>query len=184
MPALKRSRQESFPSSRPSMIWTMILSIALRAMADGSRKISTLPIVLLFAVTWLYGGCMSSGSNQSLDRLIGVEWLALDIDGTPVKNKTESTIKFEDATGVTGSGGCNRFFGTAMLSGETLEMGPLGTTRMACPETIMNQENRFLKALESVRRYRVDDATGLLFLSNEQGKPILRFRQNKSGISH
>ncbi len=153
-------------------------------MADGSRKISTLPIVLLFAVTWLYGGCMSSGSNQSLDRLIGVEWLALDIDGTPVKNKTESTIKFEDATGVTGSGGCNRFFGTAELSGETLEVGPLGTTRMACPETIMNQEHRFLKALESVRRYRVDDATDLLYLSNEQGKPILRFRQNKSGISH
>jgi heat shock protein HslJ len=162
----------------------MILSIALRATADGSQKISTLPIVLLFAVTWLYGGCMSSGSNQSLDRLIGIEWLALDIDGTPVKNKTESTISFEDATRVTGSGGCNRFFGTAKLSGEALEVGPLGTTRMACPETIMNQENRFLKALESVRRYRVDDATGLLYLSNEQGKPILRFRQNKSGISH
>ena len=166
------------------MIWTMILSIALRAVADGSRKISTLPIVLLFAVTWLYGGCMSSGSNQSLDRLIGIEWLALDIDGTPVKNKTESTISFEDATRVTGNGGCNRFFGTAKLSGETLEVGPLGTTRMACPETIMNQEKRFLKALESVRRYRVDDATDMLYLSNEQGKPILRFRQNKSGISH
>lgn len=162
----------------------MILSIALRATADRSRKISTLPIVLLFAVTWLYGGCMSSGSNQSLDRLIGIEWLALDIDGTPVKNKTESTISFEDATRVIGNGGCNRFFGTAKLSGETLEVGPLGTTRMACPETIMNQEHRFLKALESVRRYRVDDATDLLYLSNEQGKPILRFRQNKSGISH
>ena len=153
-------------------------------MADGSRKISTLSIAILFAVTWLYGGCMSSESNQSLDRLIGIEWLALDIDGTPVKNKTESTINFEDATRVTGSGGCNRFFGTAELSGQALEVGPLGTTRMACPDTIMNQEHRFLKALESVRRYRVDDATDLLYLSNEQGKPILRFRQNKSGISH
>ncbi len=153
-------------------------------MADGSRKISTLPIALLFAVTWLYGGCMSPGSNQSLDRLIGIEWLALDIDGTPVKNKTESTINFEDATRVTGSGGCNRFFGAVKLSGETLLVEPLGTTRMACPDTIMNQEHRFLKALESVRRYRVDDATDLLYLFNEQGKPILRFRQNKSGISH
>jgi heat shock protein HslJ len=170
------------------MAWVMNLSIASSVMDDRNRKIFTLhrtgSIALLSAVIWLNGGCVSSGSNQNPDRLIGTEWLALEIDGAPVQNNTESTLKFEEMSRVTGNGGCNRFFGTAMLSGETLEVGPLGTTRMACPETVMNQEYRFLKALELARRYRVDDAMDLLYLSNEQGQPILRFSQNKPGVSH
>jgi len=139
-------------------------------------------VPFLCAVIMLHGGCATSNPGSSADRLIGIEWLALDIDGTPVSTLANSTIKFEDAVSVAGNGGCNRFFGTAKLAGDALELGPLGTTRMACPETIMDQEDRFLKALEATRSYRLDDATGLLYFSDEQGKLVLRLSQNKPGI--
>ena len=139
-------------------------------------------VAFLCAVIMLHGGCATSDPGLRFDRLIGIEWLALDIDGTPVSTQANSTISFEDAVSVTGNGGCNRFFGTVKLTGDVLEVGPLGTTRMACPETIMDQENRFLKALEATRSYRLDDATGLLYFSDEQGKLVLRLSQNKPGI--
>jgi heat shock protein HslJ len=170
------------------MAWVMNLSIASSVMADRSRKFFTLhragAIALLGTVIWLNGGCVSSELNQSPDRLIGADWLALEIDGTPVDKNTESTVNFEGTTRITGNGGCNRFFATAKLSDETLEVGPLGTTRMACSDAIMKQEYRFLKALGLARRYRVDDTMGLLYLSNEQGQLILRFSQNKPGVAH
>jgi len=44
---------------------------------------------------------------------------------------------------------------------------------MACPEAVMDQESRFLAALELVRRWRVE-ATGLLHLLDENGVTIIR----------
>ncbi len=139
-------------------------------------------VAFLCAVIMLHGGCATSNSGSRSEHLIGIEWLALDIDGTPVSTQANSTISFEDAVSVTGNGSCNRFFGTVKLTDNALELGPLGTTRMACPEKIMDQEYRFLKALEATRNYRLDDATGLLYFSDEQGKLVLRLSQNKPGI--
>ena len=110
--------------------------------------------------------------------------MLLDIDEIPVTGQADSTISFEDATHVTGHGGCNRFFGAAKMGDDTLELGPLGTTRMACAENIMEQEHRFLSALEAARLYRLEDESSLLLVSDEQGQPLLRFGQNKSGVSN
>ena len=149
---------------------------------NNSARYRAGQVAFLCAVIMLHGGCATSNPDSRSERLIGIEWLAPDIDGTPVSTQAQSTISFEDAPSVAGNGGCNRFFGTVKLTGDVLELGPLGTTRMACPETIMDQEYRFLKALEATRNYRLDDATGLLYFSDEQGKLVLRLSQNKPGI--
>jgi heat shock protein HslJ len=36
---------------------------------------------------------------------------------------------------------------------------PAGTTRMACPEPVMEQEQRYLEALGAVTAYRSESAT-------------------------
>jgi hypothetical protein len=41
---------------------------------------------------------------------------------------------------VAGKGSCNRFIGTVEITGTSLALRPLGTTRMACAESVMTQE--------------------------------------------
>ena len=120
-------------------------------------------------------GCTISGIADETTSLVGTSWLAEDIDGRGVIDMLQSTLTFESDVRVIGMGGCNAFFGTAKLDGENLELGPLGSTRMACAESIMDQESHFFAALETARRYRLDPETDLLYFTNAQDDTILRF---------
>ena len=73
--------------------------------------------------------------------------------------RTEITALFEDGE-LTGSAGCNTYKGTYTITagaGENeIEIGPLATTRMACQEKIMDQEARYLSALEAAETYIIE----------------------------
>jgi heat shock protein HslJ len=76
--------------------------------------------------------------------------------------KTEITALFEKGK-VTGSAGCNTYNGeyttTSGPSGNEITIGLLATTRMACEEDIMDQETRYLSALEAAQTYTIKDTT-------------------------
>ena len=61
---------------------------------------------------------------------------------------------------VSGSGGCNTYQGTyrsTRAAGKnTIEFGPLATTRMMCDEMLMDQEGLYLAALESATGYTIE----------------------------
>ena len=81
---------------------------------------------------------------------------------------------FADGT-VAGSSGCNRYTATYKLDGETLEIGTVATTKMACPPPADGVERAYLAALERVAGWRVDD--GELVLADAQGDELLRFAE-------
>jgi heat shock protein HslJ len=72
---------------------------------------------------------------------------------------------------VNGFGGCNRFFGSYRAEGDSLRFSQMGATRMACPEG-MEQEQAFLKALESTDNYKIAGETLELY---SDGKLLARF---------
>ncbi len=90
----------------------------------------------------------------SLADLEGVTWkLSRWSRGEPVVDNVEVTAAFETGN-VSGRSGCNRYFGAiAGAAPDELEIGPLGVTKMLCPEPLMAVESRFLGALESATRY-------------------------------
>ncbi len=95
--------------------------------------------------------------------ILGTAWRAVDIDGEPVADGVEITLAIDAAAAVNGRGGCNRYFGTAEIGGETIDFGALGSTRMACPDPAMSEERRYFQALEAVTAWRlVDDRLELL----------------------
>ena len=51
--------------------------------------------------------------------------------------------------------------GSYQLSGTSLKLGPLATTRMACPA--MEVEERYLKALRATTRYEIAGSSLTLF---------------------
>ncbi len=120
-------------------------------------------------------GCLPDAALQpegSSQTLIGGTWLAEDIRGGGVIDNAQSTISFAPEGSATGSGACNRFRGPAKVEGTTVTIGPLAATRMACAPALMDQEQKFLAALEAARSFRLEGT--LLKLLDEGGSEIMR----------
>lgn len=89
--------------------------------------------------------------------LSGSEWLLEDLGGNGVMDNVQATLTFPEAGNAVGNGSCNRFFGPAQVSGGAIKLGPLASTRKTCPEAVMNQETKYLNALQAAERFEWKD---------------------------
>lgn len=71
-----------------------------------------------------------------------------------------------------GSSGCNKLMGSYTLAGRALTLGPLASTRMACPE-LGAQETTLIDAYQRTTAYRIEGET-LTLLSGST--PLARFQ--------
>ncbi|MFQ5812502.1 MAG: META domain-containing protein [Anaerolineae bacterium] len=87
---------------------------------------------------------------------------------------TEITIEFKDGQ-ISGSAGCNTYFGSYEVEGDSLTIGPIGVTEMFCaaPENVMEQESAYLAALQSAVSYQATDDQ--LQMANADGEIVLTF---------
>jgi heat shock protein HslJ len=142
---------------------------------------------LALALAIACGACASAGADTiegataGPPPLRGTWWKLAQLGEAPVEPvgpQAEPHLVFaRDALQVSGSGGCNRVAGAFELDGEKLRFGDLASTMMAC-ERGMEQEQRFLQALQRVARYRIGgtrlellDAQGALIAGLEAGEP-------------
>lgn len=107
--------------------------------------------------------------------LAGSEWRPVELGGAPIAADVRVWVRFEGEGKLTGHGGCNRFFGGFKLDGEQIEIGPMGATRMACPEAVMDLESKFLAALQQSRSFVRDKIR--LTLSDVDGNLVARLAQ-------
>lgn len=110
--------------------------------------------------------------SPAMDSLIGGTWLAEDIRGGGVIDNVQSTVSFTEDGRLAGSGGCNRLKGSFRVTGDAMQISPLATTRMMCPAAVMDQERKFLAALEAVGSSRIDGP--YLRLLSEDGIELVR----------
>jgi heat shock protein HslJ len=90
----------------------------------------------------------------------------------PVIDNSPATIEFAGNGRVGGNASCNRFVGEYALSGSSLSFGKLGATKMMCPPALMEQEARFLAALERVSKVQIQN--GLLVLLDVEGVTVFK----------
>jgi len=69
---------------------------------------------------------------------------------------TDPTAVFGTDGQVSGAATCNTYFGPYTATGDTIKIGPLGSTLMACPDTAQqDQETQYLAALQNAATYQV-----------------------------
>ena len=117
--------------------------------------------------------------GQKSPELEGTLWKLdsyVNLQGNMVKvlPDTEITAQFKDGT-VNGSSGCNSYFGSYTINGTVISFGPIGVTEMYCaePEGIMEQENGYLAALQSVKGFTING--NKLEMINVEGTLVLVF---------
>lgn len=99
------------------------------------------------------------------------EWRAVSLDERPIAEGSLITLRFS-ADGVDGNASCNRYRANVETREDTLTIGPIAATRMACPPRLMEQETQFLALLGAVRRYLIGPS-GDLILSTADGRRIV-----------
>jgi heat shock protein HslJ len=117
-----------------------------------------------------FAGC----GGEPVALLQGREWVVEDIDGERVIGGARPTIVFDAGGRVSGRGSCNRFTGAFTLTGEGLTIGSTAGTMMPCPPALMQQEDRFLAALESVRRFDVREDGALVLIGADRPTIVAR----------
>jgi heat shock protein HslJ len=98
--------------------------------------------------------------------LAGVTWTLVSY-GDPsspqsVLSNAPITLTFAE-TGVAGSAGCNQYNGSFQFDNDTLTVGELVTTRMACEDAVMTQETAYIAALQSAASFAVTDGQLQIF---------------------
>ena len=107
---------------------------------------------------------------------MGSDWVATQIAGVPALQEPLPRLRWAAAEQISGSGGCNTFAGTAVVSQGALRIGRLAATGRQC--TAMQQggqEDRFFSALELARTVRL--VNGQLVLEDAAGQPLARFEK-------
>jgi heat shock protein HslJ len=96
---------------------------------------------------------------------------------------TELTAVFGEDGSLSGSAGCNNMTGSYTTQDNTIQIGPIATTRMMCvePEGVMEQEAQYTAALMSAATYSVrgdqlemrtaDDAMAVVFVAEATAGP-------------
>jgi heat shock protein HslJ len=109
-------------------------------------------LVVLGAATACGEDEASSADPSALE---GTPWvLASGVDVQGWEDVAPSAMFAEGM--VSGSTGCNRFRSSYSVDGDTLELGEIAMTAMACPPPADAVEREYVGALESVRAWRAE----------------------------
>ncbi|MDF1799278.1 MAG: META domain-containing protein [Planctomycetota bacterium] len=100
------------------------------------------------------------------------EWTILSIQGSPVVEDSPAFLGFGEDGRLFGHSSVNQLFGSWALDAGTLELGQLGSTKMAGPPALMEQETQFLAALARASRAMLAE-DGCLVLSASDSAVLL-----------
>lgn len=124
-----------------------------------------------------------SAINQA--NLVQRTWTATQLGNSMLKTEANRQnlpyLNFDAATQtVTGSDSCNRLSGSYVAGRDTLQLGQLATTRMACLNN-NNLDQKFHEALNKVTHYQVYGKT--LKLLDRHGNLLIQFEHQRLHVN-
>lgn len=106
--------------------------------------------------------------------LTGTTWDLETLDGNPPVQNSEVTAIFGTDGSLYGSAGCNSYTTQYQVGGDTITIQPAATTRMACAEPgVDEQETNYLAALEKAATFEI--AGYRLTLKDAGGQEIITY---------
>lgn len=121
-------------------------------------------------------GC-AGGKKVDASKAILGDWEIVEAGGVPVESGFDkATISFDENGGVHGNTSINYFFGDYKLSGETLEFGNIGLTKMMGPTP--DTERAVVDALNKGVKVAFEDNDNASILSKD-GSEVLKMKRTE-----
>lgn len=105
--------------------------------------------------------------------ITGIKWRAVSVGEEAIPANSGMYIQFEVDGSIEGHAGCNGFYGSLEQRDSGVGVGPLGATRMACPDPIMSREVTFIDAVQKMASFQSTSDT--LSLLNEENDVLVEF---------
>ena len=121
----------------------------------------------LLASGLVLAACMARPETPLPDGLAGTSWRAETLAGEPVADDTVVTMEFAGSDRIAGKAACNRYNGPLRVEAGTLRIGPLATTRMACPPPQSEFETLFVAAVDQAQRLERDNSALVLIAEGQ-----------------
>jgi heat shock protein HslJ len=125
------------------------------------------------------GTSVSTAAPQTA--LKETHWNLVELNGNPVSSPSPASQPYiylhGDGDKLSGSGGCNRLFGSFDLSGDSLEFHSVASTRMECADDSMEYEQALLEGLKLVTKYQI---TGDTLVLRVDDRVVAKFRVDQS----
>ncbi|WXL24354.1 META domain-containing protein [Ectopseudomonas mendocina] len=125
------------------------------------------PVLAACLLPAALAGCASSAPQLQTELTYQVEW----IGERPLIDRSHLTITLGDDGRAYGNAGCNHWFASYTLEGNSIRFEAPGSTRKMCSPALMEQETRFLESLTQVERWDFS-ALDQLRLWPANGKPL------------
>jgi heat shock protein HslJ len=129
----------------------------------NKRKFVLLTFIVIVFV--ILSAC--SGGEDPLD---GTAWQLGSFGKSNLLPGAQITAEFADGQ-VSGSSGCNSYFGSYEVKGDKITFGAMGSTLMACQEDVMAQEQEFLSYVGEAKSFVIRD--NRLVISRPDGGTLI-----------
>jgi heat shock protein HslJ len=133
----------------------------------------------VFLVITLFASCdTAKQSTTTSDSIVGKHWRLVELNSAVIQhsqlNKEAHMVLNAAEKRITGSGGCNSFFGGYELQGSSgISFSNMGATKMACPDNVMRVEQQLFEAFGNANQFVVRNDT--LLLAKSGGSPLAKF---------
>ncbi len=120
---------------------------------------------------------MTVTGSLSPEDIGGVRWRLSKMNGEPLDEDSDITLEYDDGK-IRGQASCNSYFGEMKPGeggGQAITIGPLGSTRKACPEDAMKLEADYLQQLGSATRFGFNGRRLVLYWNREDTGGVLVF---------
>jgi heat shock protein HslJ len=144
-------------------------------MLRSSITIAMTTALMMLAACATNGTGASPTGAASVSTLQEGEWRVENIRGAGVIDNSPATLLFGPDGRLSGNATCNRLIASYTVDGSKLTISPAGTTMMACPPALMDQERKLVDLLGKVSSYSIDH-TGALVLTTTSGDKLVARR--------
>ena len=122
-------------------------------------------------VSLVQGGEAFAGCGGDPSQLLAGDWTVTRIGEDEVPEGIAVTLAFDEGR-ISGASGCNRFMGSAELTGESLRFGQMAGTMMACSDQAMAVERSFHEVMGQIDHFDISDEGDLVLTAGDV--PLVR----------
>ena len=139
-------------------------------------KLTSAVMATLFGLSLLALAACAGASPGSGDTLDGTSWELMAYGETKPIPGTTITATFENGQ-MSGSAGCNTYFGSYQLNGDKMWVVDMAMTEMAClePEGALEQELVFAELMRGAQTFQL--ANGQLQILGADGEVLTFIRR-------